>query len=496
MLGVGERVRVGMKDVRVPEPASEVRGIPREDPCVQERIAEVCGDFGPHPRRQRPRHGDGQQEIRRKNGGRPESFHVGDYHLIVMAHDLRKLERVWYKLGRQDPFWAALTETDKQDGGWSRDEFFQTGDAEIGGTLETASRNGWAIRRGRALDFGCGAGRLTQALAARFDRVDGVDISASMIARARLDNRHGDQCRYHHNTAPDLSVFPDATFDFIYSVLTLQHMPSEYAQRYIAEFVRLLAPQGVLVFQLPSHCAPSEPDAGGKTIAAASLPRAAFAATISLDTPADWWIAGETRLLSVSVRNCSAQTWPAGSRVDGRFRIQLGNRWRMPDGYILVADDTRTPLPHDIAPGQTVTLFLEVTAPSFDGEYVLDIDLVQEYVDWFQKRGSAPSRTRCAVAGGLPAGTYVRPPRRFAERFPRLHSALVGLGVDVVRGAFKRYREGRRTGRWQRSAMVMHCVPRAHVVGLIDRLGARVRSVEQELTKGGYQSCRYWVTRT
>src|SRR6185295_18494735 len=311
-----------------------------------------------------------------------------------MAKDLRKLERVWYKLGRYDPFWAALT--DRQYGGWSRDEFFRTGSAEIDGTLETASRNGWTVRRGRALDFGCGAGRLTQALAARFDCVDGVDISRSMITRARLDNQYGDRCRYHHNAAPDLSVFPDATFDFIYSALTLQHIPSEYAEQYIAEFVRLLAPQGLLIFQLPSHCSPIEPrGAGGRTVAAARLPNDAFAAAISLDTPADTLTAGETRLLTVSVRNSSGRTWAAGSRDDGRFRIQLGNRWLTPDGYVLVANDTRTPLPNDLGPGETTTLFLEVTAPPVDGEYVLAIDMVQENIAWFQGKGSTPSRTRC-----------------------------------------------------------------------------------------------------
>lgn len=33
----------------------------------------------------------------------------------------------------------------------------------------------------RALDFGCGAGRLTQALAGYFEEVCGIDIAPSMI---------------------------------------------------------------------------------------------------------------------------------------------------------------------------------------------------------------------------------------------------------------------------------------------------------------------------
>src|SRR6185295_2533600 len=119
---------------------------------------------------------------------------------------------------------------------------------------------------------------------------------------------------------------------------------------------------------------------------------------------------------------------------------------------VLVANDTRTPLSQDVNPDEVTTLYLEVTAPSVDGEYLLDIDMVQENVAWFQGKGSTPSRTRCRVTGGEPARTYVPAPRRFAGRFPRLHSALVRLGIDVVRGGFQRYRERGRTGRWQRSA--------------------------------------------
>src|SRR5262249_40176945 len=163
------------------------------------------------------------------------------------------------------------------------------------------------------------------------------------------------------------------------------------------------------------------------------------AAQISLDTPGGQWTAGGTRLLSVSVRNSSAQTWPGGSREDGRFRIQLGNRWLTPDGHVLVANDARTPLSQDISPDEVITLSLEVPARSVDGEYVLDIDMVQEHVAWFQEQGSGPSGTRWCVTGGQPARTYVPPPRPLAERFPRLHSALVNLGIDVVRGGFRRY---------------------------------------------------------
>src|SRR5258707_194558 len=79
----------------------------------------------------------------------------------------------------------------------------------------------------RALDFGWGAGRLSQAIARRMAEVDGVDIARSMVDLAGRHNRYGDRCRYRVNTAPDLRLFGDGAFDFVYSSIVLQHIPQE-----------------------------------------------------------------------------------------------------------------------------------------------------------------------------------------------------------------------------------------------------------------------------
>lgn len=103
--------------------------------------------------------------------------------------------------------------------------------------------------RRRALDFGCGAGRLAQGLARFFDEVDGVDISASMVDAAREHNAHPGRVRYHVNVADDLALFGDDTFDLIYSNKVLQHIPPAHQAAYVAEFVRVLRPGGLAVFQ-------------------------------------------------------------------------------------------------------------------------------------------------------------------------------------------------------------------------------------------------------
>ena len=88
-------------------------------------------------------------------------------------------------------------------------------------------------RRGRALDFGCGVGRLTQALATYFDEAVGVDIAPSMVKLAKRYNRFKARCVYYVNREADLRLFPDQQFDFIYTNIVLQHMKPEYAKSYI-----------------------------------------------------------------------------------------------------------------------------------------------------------------------------------------------------------------------------------------------------------------------
>jgi SAM-dependent methyltransferase len=167
--------------------------------------------------------------------------------------DLKQVQRNWEGLAATDPYWAILTVEGTEGGRWDLDAFFQTGVEEIGGLMRYLEPLGLGFGHRRALDFGCGAGRLTQALAEHFDEVHGVDIAPGMLDLARRHNRHPDRCHFHLNESDDLRAFPDGHFDLIYSNITLQHMPPLYATQYLREFLRLLAAGGVLVFQLPAE---------------------------------------------------------------------------------------------------------------------------------------------------------------------------------------------------------------------------------------------------
>jgi ubiquinone/menaquinone biosynthesis C-methylase UbiE len=162
-------------------------------------------------------------------------------------------QRYWDEQARTDPMWAILTDPEKRGRRWDPEEFFSSGVREIEIVMERAERLGLPVSRRRALDFGCGVGRLTQPLADYFDEVRGVDISPIMLEQARQFNRKGDRCQYVWNSAPNLRIFPDESFDFIYSRITLQHVPPRRVESYLKEFLRVLAAGGLLLFQLPSR---------------------------------------------------------------------------------------------------------------------------------------------------------------------------------------------------------------------------------------------------
>jgi SAM-dependent methyltransferase len=162
---------------------------------------------------------------------------------------LKDLQKNWDRMGSEDPLWAVATAPQYKGGKWDADAFFESGRRQIEMVLEHAGSLGQSPR-GVAFDFGCGVGRLSQALADHFDSVVGVDIAPSMIAEARKRNQHGDRLEFVLNERPDLSIFADGSFDFLYTEITLQHMEPRYSTAYIAEFFRIVRPGGLVVFQL------------------------------------------------------------------------------------------------------------------------------------------------------------------------------------------------------------------------------------------------------
>ena len=168
---------------------------------------------------------------------------------------LARVKNTFERFGKTDPMYAVLSVDDFKHNQGDPNKFFQLGQEEIAGVMAYLENLGMSVSHGKALDFGCGLGRLSQALAEHFAEVEGEDIAESMVDAARSYNRHGNRVRYRVNTVDHLQCFADDTFDFIYSNITLQHIPPEASMNYIREFGRILRPKGIAVFQVPSGTA-------------------------------------------------------------------------------------------------------------------------------------------------------------------------------------------------------------------------------------------------
>lgn len=141
----------------------------------------------------------------------------------------------------------------KEGGKWDIREFFQTGTEEIDALFTQIAGLNLQVPRTKALDFGCGVGRVTQALSRYFGSVDGIDIAASMIEAADAYNTDKNRVHFYLNTTDSLDNFDDDTYDFIYSAEVFQHMHPRFQERYMRELLRVLSPHGLLVFELPSE---------------------------------------------------------------------------------------------------------------------------------------------------------------------------------------------------------------------------------------------------
>jgi len=135
----------------------------------------------------------------------------------VFGERVSHQRRDWDEIARLDPLWAILSDPAKRHGGWDMEEFLATGQREIGAVLESAKRWDLPVRRERALDFGCGVGRLTRAMSSEFAVATGVDISGEMISLALAINADVRACSFEILGDEGVTAHPDGYFDFIYS---------------------------------------------------------------------------------------------------------------------------------------------------------------------------------------------------------------------------------------------------------------------------------------
>lgn len=133
------------------------------------------------------------------------------------------------------------------------------------------------------------------------------------------------------------------------------------------------------------------------------LPDNGFKALITLQDPPAKLRTGQKQTIQMKVKNASDVIWYArGAEVNNapsnKFYLAVADRWLKAEGEKLVTDmDGRHGLPRDLKPGEETEVPLLITAPKDPGDYILELDLVQEQVAWFHDKGSATARVKIKV---------------------------------------------------------------------------------------------------
>jgi 2-polyprenyl-3-methyl-5-hydroxy-6-metoxy-1,4-benzoquinol methylase len=168
-----------------------------------------------------------------------------------------RYRKQWETNARFDALWAVLTLKEKIGGEWDEEQFFQTGREEIKEVFRFLDENKInLVNRKKCLDFGSGVGRLSFALADYFDEVSGIDISETMVGKARkyAELRGIKNAKFVLSESIALSKqLNEGSFDFVYSNITLQHLERGLQENYLSEFAKLLKKDGIAAIQIPSR---------------------------------------------------------------------------------------------------------------------------------------------------------------------------------------------------------------------------------------------------
>jgi trans-aconitate methyltransferase len=159
-------------------------------------------------------------------------------------------DKHWEAWGQQDPYFAVLSDKKFRKGA-DRQEFFGSGLETVDGLVAAAKRHFGNLNYGSALEFGSGVGRLTMPLSKHFGSVVGVEISEAMINEAKVNCVKSGINNIQFFKSDDQLSSVGEKFDFIVSVLVLQHIPNKRGMRIVSRLLEKLNANGVIAIHFP-----------------------------------------------------------------------------------------------------------------------------------------------------------------------------------------------------------------------------------------------------
>jgi SAM-dependent methyltransferase len=171
---------------------------------------------------------------------------------------LLRIRTAWQSFGETEPHWSVITHEPYLSKNIEKnlDALYASGVAEVDQALAFLSRNHIDLSNARrALDYGCGVGRLTVALARRFPAVLGIDVSEKHIDLARRYAADHQVKNVDFMRITDLEQLNSVTHvDFILSIIVLQHNPPPIIAVVLRKLLNALNPGGCALFQVPTYC--------------------------------------------------------------------------------------------------------------------------------------------------------------------------------------------------------------------------------------------------
>ncbi|HEY3695250.1 class I SAM-dependent methyltransferase [Phenylobacterium sp.] len=153
----------------------------------------------------------------------------------------RDTDADWRELGATQPYWGVLSHPDYRMENLTPEAleaFYASGRNHVDDILARFEQLFGGRPAGAALDFGCGAGRLTEPMAEpmaeRMAEATGCDVAPGMLDLAR---RRGGKALY-------VGALPDGPFDWVNSFIVLQHIPPARGLGLVEALLARLAPGG------------------------------------------------------------------------------------------------------------------------------------------------------------------------------------------------------------------------------------------------------------
>jgi SAM-dependent methyltransferase len=166
------------------------------------------------------------------------------------------VKATWTTLGEQEPHWSVLSidEFKSPNIEENRKQFYASGINDANKIAAIITRHGFTPNDfPRAVEYGCGVGRVTPYLASMFEEVLALDISKShlALATAAAQDAGVETVRFSLVEAPHFGM--ESGFDLWFSRIVLQHNPPPVIADVLRHMFASLAGGGIAIFQVPTY---------------------------------------------------------------------------------------------------------------------------------------------------------------------------------------------------------------------------------------------------